>query len=62
MTGRRLYDLFCDAHRSHRKWEYGEQQPAGMTQRLPLLAWPYLDANEHHMWNSMARRLRGVKR
>lgn len=48
MTGRRLYDYYCDA----RAAKVGTWNEA-----TPCPAWAYLKLRERQMWNEMACRL-----
>lgn len=61
MTGRRLYDLYCDAHEDlvHDGW--AQAREGGQT-RAHRLAWPALTADDRRMWNRVASRLKGTKR
>lgn len=58
MTGRRLYDLFCDEHERRPQWSRDEN--LGLSQSL--IAWPFLTHSERMMFNAIARRPKGVKR
>lgn len=60
MTGRRLYELFCDTHKIEMHWS-GSDVDGGLPSS-PRLSWPYLHRYERDLWNALARRLKGVKR
>lgn len=59
MTGRRLYDLWCDSHA-----QMGESLWDGhnWVRRPKLLAWPELPAAERRHFGRVANRLKGVRR
>jgi hypothetical protein len=59
MTGRRLYDLYCDAHRQEQRTRFD----GGIWFAVnPQVAWPFLTTRDQRMWNAVAPRLKGVKR
>lgn len=66
MTGRRLYELVCDARYDnfYPRYEGGvaslTTDEVGDDQTPP--AWAYLKRSERKTWNAVAVRLKGVKR
>lgn len=62
MTGRRLYDLYCDAWKSiGNDWvRESSSNRLGVTPVPP--AWPFLSGPEQTTFNRIAARLKGVKR
>lgn len=58
MTGRRLYDLHCDAVHDARAMHdrFGRQ-----SQFEDLRAWPFLSDEERQMWGRLASRLSEVE-
>lgn len=60
MTGRRLYDLLCDAHAARDLWYRRNANMLGLKEEL--VAWPHLSVGERRMFNQAAARLRGVRR
>lgn len=57
MTGRRLYDKYCDAVAAQTgSWERAN----GRISTVPpqgVLAWPFLGHQDRSLWNDLARRL-----
>lgn len=52
MTGRRLYDKYCDAVAATTSaWDFER----GAVERT--FAWPFLKATERRTWNEFARRV-----
>ena len=49
MTGRRLYDHYCDARKATENW------PADDPASLP--AWSFLSTRRKKHWNDLARRI-----
>lgn len=64
MTGRRLYELLCDAHAErdayYRNPDRFQGNRLGLVEELP--AWPFLAQGERRMFNQIAARLKGVRR
>jgi hypothetical protein len=62
MTGRRLYELLCDAHaaRGSSYDRTNSYNRLGLADEL--VAWPFLARGEKQMLNQVAARLSGVKR
>jgi hypothetical protein len=54
MTGRKLYDHYCDATAKHLSTHRGGwNTPAG----TPLPAWPSLSDNNRRRWSTLAARI-----
>lgn len=54
MTGRALYDRFCDAAKAKdQRWRSADDQLT----REPLRAWPFLTTHDRDVWNGLAKRL-----
>ena len=60
MTGRRLYELFCDGWAAQYEWERTSSSRLDLPNNLP--AWPFLSYAEKRTFNLAAARLKGVKR
>jgi hypothetical protein len=56
MTGRRLYEHYCDAQcdTAPKEWSSGELVVKG---EWELLAWPFLPKSEKTKWNDLAKRI-----
>jgi hypothetical protein len=55
MTGRRLYDHYCDASYSEDDTVWSALQERWV--KPEKLAWTYLKSSERRMWNALARRV-----
>jgi hypothetical protein len=53
MTGRRLYDRYCDARKGHEQNVWNEASSRYVQLPAPK-AWPYLEAWERRVWGAMA--------
>lgn len=63
MTGRRLYELLCDAHEeSGDYWRAPERDDNLLDLPVNLPAWPFLSSVEKRKFTRVALRLKGVKR
>ena len=61
MTGRRLYDLFCDAHARRPEWQRDRVENGFLKGKAPP-AWPFLTGAEQSTFSTVAARLKGVRR
>jgi hypothetical protein len=61
MTGRRLYDLFCDAWAGQAEW-CRESSTNELGLSSAPVAWPFLSGYEQSTFNRAATRIRGRKR
>lgn len=58
MTGRRLYDKYCDATAE----EFPDNRGAWRTAEKPLPSWPSLSNDNRRRWNSLARKITPKRR
>lgn len=63
MTGRRLYDLHCDAIASKTsRWQRQQGYVTGCEDDTSPAAWPFLSDADRSVWNALARRITPKKR
>lgn len=53
MTGRRLYDHYCDASAK----EFNAHRGSYAGAQTPLAAWPSLSSTSRRRWNDLAKRV-----
>ena len=61
VTGRRLYELFCDGWANQSKWNREHSSNRLGLPESPV-AWPFLSYCEKNTFNRAAARLKGVRR
>lgn len=57
MTGRKLYDHYCDAVKSETSEWQRDNGYVGTVPDAGVRAWPFLHYSDRAVWNALARRI-----